>query len=191
MANNTANVSTGKPKIGGAVYNAPLGTQLPTDAITALNEAFNCLGYVSDDGLRNTNTPTTEDIKAWGGDVVATPQTEKKDVFKYKLIEVLNENVLKAVYGSGNVSGNLATGLTVRANSAEVGPSAWVFDMIMNGNVAKRVVVPNAKITELGEIVYKDNEVIGYDITLTAMPGDSTTFGGDTHKEYFKTKTAE
>ena len=40
MANNKANVTTGKPKVGGAVFRAPVGTTLPTDASTALNSAF-------------------------------------------------------------------------------------------------------------------------------------------------------
>ena len=35
---NVENVTTGKPKVGGAVYRAPVGTTLPTDATTALNE---------------------------------------------------------------------------------------------------------------------------------------------------------
>ena len=36
----TTNISVGKPKIGGAIYNAPAGSKLPTDASTALDEAF-------------------------------------------------------------------------------------------------------------------------------------------------------
>ena len=40
----SANVSVGKPKIAGAVYVAPLGTTLPTDAVTALATAFKGLG---------------------------------------------------------------------------------------------------------------------------------------------------
>lgn len=177
---NVANVSYGKPKIGGAIHRAPVGTPLPTDATSELNNAFKELGYISDDGLTNENKIETEEVKAWGGDTVLTPQKGKTDKMKFKLIEVLNEEVLKTVYGEKNVQGNLSEGISVDVRTEELEDSAWVIEMIMKGGVLKRIVVPKASISELSEIVYKDNEATGYEITLSAAPDKN----GSTHKEY-------
>ena len=54
MANNEAYVSTGKPKVGGAVYAGATNLTLPTNATSDLPSGFTCLGYCSEDGLTNT-----------------------------------------------------------------------------------------------------------------------------------------
>lgn len=185
MANTASNVTAGKPKIGGAIYAAPKGTTLPEDTSTALAAAFKCLGYVSDSGLTNTTDLETTDIKAWGGDTVLNIQTSKDDKFAFTLIEVLNEDVLKFVYGSTNVSGSLASGLSITVNNKDVEEVALVVDMVLRDNTAKRIVVPDCKISELGDVVYTDSEAVGYETTVTCMPDAS----GNTHYEYLK-KTA-
>lgn len=184
MSNNNAYVSTGKPKIGGAVFRAPLGTTLPTTADGALDNAFVNLGYCSEDGLTNNNSKETESIKAWGGDTVLVVSTEHTDEFGVTLIEVTNPDVLKTVHGDDNVSGTLATGLTVSVNSEELPESAWVIDMILHG-VMKRVVIPKGKVTEVGEVSYKDDDAVGYELTITALAGGFAN-DEDTHKEYLK-----
>ena len=186
MANSSSNVSVGKPKIGGAIYVASVGTDLPVSAVATLDEDFKGLGYVSEDGVTNADSRESEEITAWGGDVVATPQTSRSDAFSFTLIECMNVDVLKFVYGSDNVSGALATGITIAANSKPQVDVSVVIDMILNGDVLKRIVLPVASISEVGEITYVDNEPIGYETTVSCKP-DST---GNTHYEYIQTKPA-
>lgn len=182
MSNSASNVSAGKPKIDGAIYRAPLGTTLPTDASTSLGAAFKAMGYVSSDGLTNSNKTTTSNVKAWGGETVLVLQTDKTDTLAFTLIEALNSDVLSAVFGSDNVSGALATGISISVNADVQEAAIWVVDMVLNGDTAKRIVVPNGVISDLADIVYKDDSAIGYGLTISCLPDSS----GNTHYEYIK-----
>ena len=183
---NVANVTAGKPNIEGAIYWGELGTTLPEDTDDALT-AFTELGYASEDGITNTNSPESETIKAWGGDTVLAVQTSKDDTFKVKLIEALKADVLKAVYGTDNVTGDLENGMTLSVNSTEAQEAVWIFDMIMRDGVKKRIVIPDGKITEVGDITYADNAVVGYEITITCLPDEND----NKHYEYFSEAASE
>ena len=126
------NVTAAKPKVGGAVWRAPAGSKLPKNAVEALDPAYKSLGYISEDGLINANSPSSEDTSAWGGDTVLSTQGEKPDTFKFTLIEATNPDALAAVYGDDNVSGTLETGITVKANSDPQPTCAWVVDMVLD-----------------------------------------------------------
>lgn len=178
------NVSTGKPKVKGAIFAAPIGTTLPTSALSPLDSAFKELGYTSDDGFTQNMTKESNDIKAWGGDVVLSPQTDYSDGMTMTLIEVLNTDTLKVVYGEDNVSGDLDSGIVVRANSNEAENYSWVVDILMTGNVIKRIVVPTAKLKEMSEINYKDDEAVGFECTFQAFP--YADYDGDTHREFIQ-----
>lgn len=180
------NVTAAKPKVGGAMYVAPAGTELPTDATTALATAFKSLGYISEDGLTNSNSPESEEIKAWGGDIVLTPITGRPDTYSVKLIESLNVDVLKMAYGDDNVTGTLETGITVKANATDLEEHPIVVDMILRNGVLKRICIPSAKVSEIGEISYTDADASGYDLTLSCQPDAD----GNTHYEYIKEATA-
>lgn len=180
----TAQVTAGKPKVGGHVYRAPIGSTIPTDATTALDAAFVDMGFISSDGVRNNNTPETETINAWGGTPVLVIQTSKEDTYQMKFISALNVEVQKMVYGDDNVTGtDVATGITVKANAKELTDYIYIIEMIAKGNVLHRVVLPCAHPSAIGEIAYVDNDAVGYDVTL-ACTADTA---GNTHYEYWQT----
>ena len=181
MANVATNVSTGKPKVGGSIYVAPLGTTLPTDATSTVDTTkFTPLGYVSDDGVTNNNAPETDSVKAWGGDTVLMLQTDRPDTFAFTLIESLNKDVLETVYGGGNVTVDASDNITVKATAEELPGYCWIIDMIVRGGRAKRITIPNGTISDLGEIAYKDDDAIGYALTITDVPDSNGVY----HYEY-------
>lgn len=185
MSNNASNVTTGKPKVGGAVYRAPAGTQLPTDAKTALANTFKEMGFISEDGVSNTISWDSEVIKEWGGSPVIIYEDNKTDEFKMTFIESLNPEVLKAVHGDSNVTGSSATatnGLKVTVANDEHEAYVWVIDMILKGGILKRVIIPVGTISALEEVVYKKKEVIGYGVTISATLDSSENF----HYEYLE-----
>lgn len=183
MANN---VTAAKPKLGGAVYVAPTGTTLPTDATTALGSAFTALGYISDDGLTNSTTIDSDTIKAWGGDDVLMLYQGREDEFQFTLLEALNVNVLKQVYGASNVTGTLATGITVTAKAnIELPEQIYAIDMVLKDGTLKRIVIPAARVTDVGDITYSDTDAVGYETTIRAVPDTS----GNTHYEYMHQAT--
>jgi hypothetical protein len=182
-SNNASNVSTGKPKVGGAVFVAPLGSTLPTNAKSALNAAFDNTGYCSESGMANEITTNSQSINAWGGEEVDNSQTSHAETYKFTMIET-NVVTLEQVYGAENVDVEGTTGaITVKHNALEKTACSWVFEILMKGNRIKRIVVPNGKINSLDAITYADNSAINYGVTLSALPDEN----GDKSIEYIDT----
>lgn len=184
--NNPDNVSTGAPLVGGYGFVAPVGTTLPTDAVTELNAAFVSTGFISEDGVENENSPETNVIKDWGGSEVLKTQTGRPDRWKVTFIESKNPTVLKIVKGENNVTGTLADGMTVKTNNAELEEHSYVFEMLMNKNVKRRVVIPRGAVVEVATVTLNSSDAIGYEVTIAAQADAS----GNTNYDYYKQLTA-
>lgn len=168
MTNTAADVLVGKPAVTGGALIADVGTTLPTDATTALNAAFFGVGYVSEDGLTQSINADTQEIKAWGGDIVRRVQTTHDVTYHLTMIET-TDLTLAAYYGDDNVSAG-----TVELVAGDLPYKSWVFEIDDVANGAKvRVVVPNGQITARGDVVFKDDTALGYDVTITAYPDNT------------------
>ena len=173
-------VSAGKPKnAGGAIFRAPAGTVVPTDAVSELGSAFVSLGLISEDGVSNENETSVEKVKAWGGVEVAAFQTEYSETYGWTMIEV-DVEALKVAYGDENVIVGEDGSIHVKHNGNEKEESVFVVETLLSGNRVKRTVIPRGKLEELGEVVMVDNEPIGYEVTISALVDD----GGDTSHDY-------
>lgn len=178
MAQNNAYVAASSPvaETGGVLY-GPLGSVLPTDATTPLDlEIYTPLGYVSDEGLQYAGeAASTDDTTAWGGDIVATlTSTGSIDRRTFKLIETLNPDLLKFIFGEGNVLITPATALAptkiaITDKATEPPKNVFVFEMFTSQGTKTRKVYPigQPKINDEDPLVH--SAVGGYEIEMTAF----------------------
>lgn len=161
MALNASNVMVG---VTGAAFVAPIGTTVPTDAEAPVAVAFLDVGYIHEDGVTQSIETDVTDIKAWqNGDVVRKIQTQHDYTLNLKMIETTS-TALKLYYADAT-----ATASAVKVTGAQSEHSAWVLE-VRDGEKTVRIVLPDAQITERGEVTYKTDEAVAYDITITAYP---------------------
>jgi len=174
MANSVNNVVVGKPLVTGGVLVAPRGSILPTDATTALDAAFKALGYVPDNGVVKSEKRNTGTIAAWGGDTIAATKKGMDVTIKLSLAEFLNAAVQGLVYGTANVTTTAATAtkgnlLKVVGTSQSTPRNSWVIEVI--SDIAKvRVVLPDARVMDVGDTTFKDDAIAAADVTVQAFP---------------------
>ena len=182
MANSAANVSVGKPLAAGGVWIAPLGTALPTDATTALAPAFMNAGFISDNGLENDASIKSTEINDWSGEAILTIITKYSETYGLTFIET-NSTTLKARFGDENVTIDGSSGLATVTHKkpSDVG-LVYVFELALTGNRVKRIVVPNATISDLDKQKNTASDPLGYGVTLSANSSD--LIDGGTSREF-------
>lgn len=154
----------------GGVAAGPIDSDLPDDATSPLPEGIVPLGLVGDEGVSLTRERSTDDIRAWGGQIVRTVQTEFSESATFQFLESDKAEVLTEVYGEDNVTvsgGNIS----IVHNEQTLPPRVFVFDM-RDGDKRRRLVLPNAQITETEDISYVHSDIIRYGVTVTAYPDE-------------------
>ena len=168
--NNAANVSTGKPKVGGAVFVAPLGTLIPADALEALDAAFENIGYCSDEGIVNGVSEDNLTVKAYGGQEVLSEPSSRSETYNLTFIET-NLTSMQLRYGDENVAGT-DEHMSILHNAKPRLPHVFAIDTLQ-GNKVRRQIIPNGRITSIGDTAFKDNDAIKYPATIAAIPDEA------------------
>lgn len=161
MAKDASEVRVG---FTGGAYCAPAGTTVPTNATTPIPAAFDDVGFLHEDGITIGINADNQDLKAWqGGAIVRKVQTSHDVTFNFKMMQT-NDTTLKLFWAD-----KTATATQVKITGAQSDHYAWTIEVI-DGDDVIRIVLPDAQITERGEITIKNDEAIVYDVTLTAYP---------------------
>ncbi|SIG31821.1 hypothetical protein [Mycobacteroides abscessus] len=172
--NNVLELAAPSPRVTGGVLRAPVGTTLPTTAIGAPAVAFNNLGHVGKDGLERTEDRSNQEEYNWGGDLVAVLQEKYGLEIKFKLLQVNNVDVQKAVHGASNVTvtpASTTSGTEIKAelNAKLLDTGAWIFDGFYN-LISMRLVIPIGRITAVAPIKWTHSELAAYECTLKPFP---------------------
>lgn len=166
--------------VDGAVRVAPLLTTAPT-AIDAAWTGSNDLGYISDEGIVESNPITTEKKRAWQNNaVVRTVTTEGESTFAFTMIQT-SAAALKEYYGIADADIDEDEGSFVSNPGVENPRRSYVLDII-DGDELIRKYIPDGQVTEKGDISYLSGELVSYPVTLTAY--DNAGIGGSVKHWY-------
>ena len=176
-------VRVGAPDQGttGAILSAPIGTPLPeltdiTKAAVALTPAFKGNEYVSEDGLTLSPSMSTNDIKDWSGATVRKVLASFDGTLAWTMIST-NEEEMKTTFGDKFVTAKEATEshgkqLKVALGAHLPDPKAFVF-LMKDGDARMLITVPNGQITEVGDLVFKAGEAVGWPVTMSTAPDEN------------------
>ena len=165
--NNTQNVSYGKGVAGGYFFLAPYGSTAPTDNTTTLDAAFLNMGYLGDDGITFSDSSDTENGQDLNGDTIATSTGGVEKTFTVVLREI-KKDTLAVINGSANVTDEDGV-LTAKDKGPNTDTYAAAFELLLKDGRKWRRYVPQCKVGELGDMTVSYSELVGREITMTAL----------------------
>lgn len=160
-------VGVGAAKATGAIFVAPKGTALPTNATATLASAYKLLGFTSDAGVQISESSSSESIKAWEGRLeVYKARTEYTESVSFTPIQC-NEDVAKLTWGEDMVTVS-AGNITAKHHGGTLEPVAIVIETTPREGIVKRY-CGTFQLVERGEVTLDGASVDGRQLTFDAI----------------------
>src|SRR5699024_2731524 len=137
--------------------------------------AYVSVCYLYTDRVVETSERSTDEIRAWVGQMVRSVQTECGTTLALTQIESRNTKELKLVFGDDNVDACTAGEIVIKRNEKVLPHRHFIIDML-DGENSRHLDVGYGQVTEVGDISYVDGEAISYELTISCDPDDN----GDT-----------
>lgn len=164
-----------------SIWLAPIGTTLPTDLTTALDAAFEDVGWIHEDGITETANGSKEVIRGHqGAGVVRTRMSETGTSIAFTALEdKAQTNSLRYHEKSSEVTAGVRK--VTRGPGQRVSARAAVIDLydIDNETVRKRLVIPRLEVVPTGDKTYSNADISGFAFESEVI-GDYEAFETDT-----------
>ena len=169
------------PRAAGSIMRAPLGTALPTTSYATLPVTWLDLGYADENGLRQKENRSNTDVFVWGGALGGTIQDKYDRTMDFKLMQLMNAQVLATAYGINNVSVIPATSqqgneIAVKMNPNLLDTQSWIFDGFFNAMLV-RIVIPIGRVIAIGEVDLTHKMFSNIACTMKAYPDANRNHG--------------
>lgn len=178
--NNQANVSSAKGVKGGYIFSAPVGTSLPTDIKTQLDQAFKCLGFISEDGYVEAIDEDADDINDMNGDVMDSTNSKRVESAQVTFAEI-KASTLKRQYGDANVTDKNGL-ISVKHNADSHDIFSYILELVLKNGRRWRKVVPRGKSSELDELTIASSELCQRALTMKYLTDEQ----GNTCYDYYE-----
>ena len=100
---------------------------------------------------------------------------------KYQTAEIHEECGVFGVWGVPDAASLVYYGLHALQHRGQEGCGIVA---VNDEGYLKRIIIPEGMVTNVGDVTYKDDEIIGYDLTISAYP--HAEYENDTHREFIE-----
>lgn len=169
------------PRATGSIMRAPLNTTLPTTSYATLTSTWLDLGYADENGLKQKENRSNTDVFVWGGSLGGTIQEKYDRTMDFKLMQLMNSQVVATAYGINNVSVIPATSqqgneIAVKLNPNLLDTQSWIFDGFFNAMLV-RIVIPIGRVVSIGDVDLTHKMFTTIGCTLKAYPDSNRNHG--------------
>lgn len=170
MATNNVNLGIGLAT--GMVFMADAGTVLPSSPLETLPADWKSIGAITADGITWATGKDSEPLRNWAKETERLTASDEGGTVVAPLMYT-NEDTLKAIFGSDNVTvtdadnthGNLVS-VTV-APGVSASPKAFLF-LMKDGDDTMLVGTSKGIVREVGDISFSPTEAIVWEATIEA-----------------------
>lgn len=159
----------------GGAWIAAVGATAPTSPLIQPVAPWEPLGAISDDGLVYGFDEDSQQFTPWGlTSPFRTTITQSIRTFQFTLWETARVAVQSLMYRLEAADLEPSTGVTSFAETASPTPDRRAFWFaIFDGETARGMYVPQGEVSDRSDVTFKQDEISGYELTVTAYPDEA------------------